>query len=68
MQIFFRTDSCFTVHLVNDLDYHTSIHRLWSNFESGGHLMRVKRARGRIAPKEGVGGELATKLGTSNQN
>ena len=33
----------------------------------GGRIMRVKRARGRIAPEEGdsVGGELATKLGSS---
>ena len=48
-----------------------SIHRLWSNFESGGGgIMRVKRAQGRIAPEEGegVGGELATKLGSSYLN
>ena len=38
------------------------MHRLWSNFESvgGGHIMRVKRARGRIAHEEGedVGGGM----------
>ena len=41
----------------------------WSNFESGGGIMRVKRARGSNAPEEGegVGGELATKLGSSYQ-
>ena len=37
------------------------IHRLWSNFESGGGcIMRVKRGRARIAAEkgEGVGGGI----------
>ena len=39
------------------------MHRLWSNFESGvGCIMRVKRARGRIAPEEGEVGGGATYL------
>ena len=50
---------------------YVSMHRLWSNLKSGGggRIMRVKRARGRIASEEGegMGGELATKLGSNYQ-
>ena len=28
------------------------LHRFWSNFESGGRIMRVKRGRARIAAEE----------------
>ena len=37
----------------SDSENSDTIHRLWSNFESGGRIMRVKRARGRIVPEEG---------------